>query len=105
MLSNIIFKGFDDNLFVLSSKTKELVNQENLNNRIIISDALWEIEITPEIILKAFHNVDWIMVGYPKDAEKGVEVIKQAIKDKKITEQEVLEKIDRINKFKVDKKI
>lgn len=105
MLSNIIFKGFDDNLFVLSSKTKELVNQENLNNRIIISDALWEIEITPEIILKAFHNVDWIMVGYPKDAEKGVEVIKQAIKDKKITEQQVLEKIDRINKFKVDKKI
>lgn len=67
---------------------------------LLISDALWEIEASPKAVLMALKVVDWVMIGYPQQAEAAIPYIKDAINKGFFTEQEIKDKLNRIDKFK-----
>lgn len=67
---------------------------------LLISDALWEIEASPKAVLMALKVVDWVMIGYPQQAEEAIPYIKDAINKKFFTEQEIRDKLNRISQFK-----
>lgn len=66
----------------------------------IISDALWEIEATPQTIIRALKTVDFVMVGFPRTVEESLPYIQEAIKKGELKKEDIQHKIDLFNNFK-----
>lgn len=65
----------------------------------IISDALWEIEATPQTIIRALKTVDFVMVGTPKTVEDSLPYIQEAIKKGELKKEDIQHKISLFNSF------
>lgn len=100
MVSNTIIPELSPYPSTMNPDINEIIRNGLNYHEVIMSDALWEIEASPDVIVKALKVVDWVMVGYPQQAEAAIPYIKDAINKGFFTEQEIRDKLNRIDKFK-----
>lgn len=99
MIGQGIYKEISQYPALLEPKMREwLVNKLKYKNP-IISDALWEIEATPQTIIRALKTVDFVMVGMPKTVEDSLPYIKEAIKKGELKKEDIEHKLVLFNTF------
>lgn len=100
MIANTVIPELSPYPGTMNPKIRDILKNELGYKKVLISDALWEIQATPKVVLKALKVVDWVMVGESSDAENAIPLIRQAIQDGTFTEAEIREKIALIDEFK-----
>lgn len=100
MVSNIVIPELSEYPSTMNPKMRELIRNDLGYKKVIISDALWEIEPSPKTVLKVLKVVDWVMIGESEDAEKAIPEIRKAMENGEFTESEIREKIRLIDEFK-----
>ena len=103
MIGSNIYTNISPFPAFIEPKYREIIQQQQHINKLLISDALWEIEATPETIIRALKTVDWVMVGYAQSVEDVIPYIKKAIKTGDLKNDLIQEKLDKIKEFKFKK--
>lgn len=100
MMGQGIYTNFSQYPALLEPKMRQWLVEDLQYKKVIISDALWEIEATPKTILMALKTVDWVMVGMPSNVENVLPLLHKAIETGLFTTQEIQKKLDLIEEFK-----
>jgi beta-N-acetylhexosaminidase len=100
MVSNIVVPELSEYPSTMNPKMRDIIRNDLGYKKVIVSDALWEIEPSPRVVLKVLKVVDWVMIGEAEDAEKAIPEIRKAIENGTFTESEMREKIKLIDEFK-----
>lgn len=100
MMGQGIYSNLSQYPAMLEPKMRSWLVQDLKYQKVIISDALWEIEANPKTILMALKTVDWIMVGPPSTVESALPVLHKAIENGNFTTKEIQKKLDLIEQFK-----
>ena len=100
MISNNVIPELSPYPGTMNPKLRDMLRNDLGYKKVLISDALWEIQASPNAVLRALKTVDWVMVGEAEDAEKAIPAIQKAIADGTFTEAEIKEKLALIDEFK-----
>lgn len=100
MMGQGIYTNYTQYPALLEPKMREWLIEDLQYKKVIISDALWEIEATPKAILMALKVNDWVMVGMPSNVENVLPLLHKAIETGLFTTQEIQKKLDLIEEFK-----
>lgn len=100
MIANTVIPELSPFPSTMNPKIRDMLKNDLGYKNVLISDALWEIQASPNAVLRALKVVDWVMVGEADDAEKAIPAIRQAIADGTFTEAEIKDKIALIDAFK-----
>lgn len=100
MIANTVIPELSPYPSTMNPKIREILKNDLGYKKVLISDALWEIQASPSAVLRALKVVDWVMVGEADDAERAIPAIRQAIADGTFTEAEIKDKIALIDAFK-----
>lgn len=100
MISNNVIPELSPYPGTMNPKLRDMLRNDLGYKQVLISDALWEIQASPNAVLRALKTVDWVMVGEAEDAEKAIPAIQKALADGTFTEAEIKEKLALIDEFK-----
>lgn len=99
MIGQGIYKDISDYPALLEPKMRTWLVDKLGYKKPIISDALWEIEATPQTVIRALKTVDFVMVGFPRTVEESLPYIQEAIKKGELKKEDIQHKIDLFNDF------
>lgn len=103
MIGQGIYKEISPYPALLEPKMRNWLVDKLHYKKPLISDALWEIEATPQTVIRALKTVDFVMVGFPRTVEESLPYIQEAIKKGELKKEDIQHKIDLFNSFKKDK--
>lgn len=100
MIGQGIYKEISPYPALLEPKMRNWLVDKLHYKKPIISDALWEIEATPQTVIRALKTVDFVMVGFPRTVEESLPYIQEAIRKGELKKEDIQYKIDLFNSFK-----
>lgn len=103
MIGQNIYSNISPYPAFLEPKYRQWIVNDLHYNKVIISDALWEINAEPNTIIMALKTVDWVMVGYSRSVEEALPLIHQAIREGILSTKEIQDKLNKIQTFKISK--